>query len=87
MPSFLPSIILICAAIAVPVASAQTVSPETKTIAPTPVSARFDANAAAALLAMQVRAAELKVTGVAVLAYFEALRRKPGTRACSLLAA
>jgi hypothetical protein len=67
----LPALALIIAAITVPLASAQTAQIESKSPMASSSTARFDANVAAALLAMQTRAGELKVTGVAVLAYFD----------------
>jgi hypothetical protein len=69
MPYRLRALALIIAAITAPLASAQTTP---RSPAAPPANSRFDANAAAALVAMQTRAAELKVTGVAVLAYFDA---------------
>lgn len=71
MPRRIPAFALVFVANAMFLASAQIAQP-----APTPVSAssgnaRFDANAANALVSMQTRAAELKITGVAVLAYFD----------------
>lgn len=71
MPYRLPAFALIIAAITVPFASAQTAEPASKSPVASSANARFDANASAALLAMQARAAELKITGVAVLAYFD----------------
>ena len=71
----LPALALIIAAITVPLASAQTAKIESKSSMASSSTARFDArfdaNVAAALLAMQTRAGELKITGVAVLAYFD----------------
>jgi hypothetical protein len=67
----LPALALFIAAITVPLASGQTVQTEPRSPIASTATARFDANVAAALLAMQTRAAELKITGVAVLAYFE----------------
>lgn len=46
-------------------------TPKQAPIAMTPTPAAFDPAATAALLAMQQRAAELKITGVAVVAFFE----------------
>lgn len=71
MPRCIPAFALVSAAITLSFASAQTAQPAPKPVVASSSNARFDANAAAALLAMQTRAAELKITGVAVLAYFD----------------
>ena len=77
MPRCIPAIALVLAAFTVSFASAQGAPLAAKPVSAASSSpgidanAHFDANAAAALLAMQSRAAELKVTGVAVLAYFD----------------
>ena len=74
MRNSLPVLTLLIAAVTAPVLPGQTAKPESQQLASSPATARFDANASAALLAMQARAAELKITGVAVLAYFDGAR-------------